>query len=116
MNDIVKRTWTALDGDLVFDIAVNRGPAAGVPSTATIRCQSSGPEERDVVISEMPGPFDFRFRSGCHVNGALQLRRHTHIDGVDSIGVFADIRFGIAGQHVDTHFVGLMAVCPSPAA
>jgi len=117
VNDTVYQSWTALDGDLVFDIAIDRDPQSGVASIATVRCRSSAPEERVVAISERRmTSFDFRFRSGCYVRGQLQLRRNVHVEGVGSIGVFADIRFGLLGQHRDAHFEGLMVACPSHAA
>ncbi len=114
MSELVNRTWTGLDGQLVFELSISRNPSDGVPSLARIRCKLVPQEEQVVAIHEnRETPFNIRFRSGCYVHGYLQQRANVRIDGIDNTGVFADIRFGIAGQHDEGHFEGLMAACPS---
>jgi hypothetical protein len=117
---MVRRVWSALDGCLVFDIAINRSSEDNGPSLATVRCAPMGqpvpPGEAEEVVAIYPGRatwFNLKFRAGGYVYGNLQQRTHVHVDGVDSIGIAADIRFGLAGRYDETRFEGLMVVCPS---
>lgn len=111
---MVKKTWTALDGCLVFDFTINRDPRDGIPSVAHVRCKAGSADEQVLTIHESrPTQFNLRFRSGCYAHGWMQQRAHVHIDGVDSTGIAADMRFGLTGQFDETHFEGLMVACPS---
>lgn len=114
MQDTAERTWTALNGCLVFEFKINRDPNFGDATTATIWCKPGSSEAREVIIYEnLQSVFDVKFRSGCYAHGYLQQRRHVQIEGVDSIGVFADIRFGKIGRFEEVRFEGLMVACPS---
>lgn len=114
MNDMAKRSWTALNDCLVFDFVINRNPRDGDPSMAYVRCHARSDETRSIAIhAYRTTPFNFRFRSNCYAHGYLQQRDGVHVDGVDSTGIFADMYFGIAGQSNETHFEGLMVACPS---
>ncbi|MDC0684917.1 hypothetical protein [Sorangium atrum] len=114
MNEMVKRTWTTLDGRLIFDVIISCNPGDGVPSVARIVCKMGPEEEHIVKIHESRStPFRIGFHSGLQVEGELQQRAHVHIDGVDSVGIFADIRFGTTRLSGETHFEGLMVACPS---
>jgi hypothetical protein len=111
---MVKRTWTALNGRLVFDVTINRDPSDGVPSVARVHCRPDPQDEHLVTIPEnRPTHVEIKFRSGGYVYGYLQQRANVHIDGVENTGIFADIRFGITGRYDETHFEGLMVACPS---
>ncbi len=46
VSEMVKRAWSALDGRLVFDIAINRNFEDGDPSLATVRSDPEGPTTR----------------------------------------------------------------------
>jgi hypothetical protein len=111
---MVMRQWAALDGCLVFRITMNRAPADGIPSVATVLCESGTSETQLVTITNVrpTRAFDFRFRSGCYVRGYLQQKTPVHIDGVTNTAIFADIRYGMKGQSDEHHFEGIMAACP----
>jgi hypothetical protein len=115
VNDTVKKTWSALDGSLVFDITFHRDWRVGVPGTpavAEVSCRYEPIETRVIEISRhKPTDFRLRFRSGCSVEGVLQELGHILVSGGDSLGVFADLRF-CAPRSVEDHFEGLMVTCP----
>lgn len=115
MNDTITKTWSALGGDLLLDItferAWRRGDAGG-PALVTITCQCDPTETRLFELSrDRPIDFRIRFRSGCAIEGELQELGHILVDGFDSLGVFADLRFSapVGPEH---HFEGLVATCP----
>lgn len=115
MNDLVKSSWTALDGRLVFDISIQREPSDGTPSCADVICQSNPPESQPVTITPQwpTQAFDFKFRAGCYVRGFLQQKTPVQIDGVTNTAIFADIRYGIEGRIDEQHFQGIMVACPT---
>ena len=115
MNEMVKRSWSAMDGCLVFDFTINREPADDIPSIASISCKSGPAESQVVTITrQWPAkPFEFRFRSGCYVTGYLQQKTPVHINGVTNTAIFADIHYGMRGQSDDHHFEGIMVACPT---
>lgn len=114
MNEMIKKRWTAIDGGLVFDFTLNREPGDDMPSIASVSCQS-GPADSQLlsITPHWPGkPFEFRFQSGVYVSGYLQQKTPVHIDGVTHTAIFADIQYGMKGQHDDHHFEGIMVACP----
>jgi len=103
-----------MDGCLVFDITINRDPGDGIPSCARVSCKSGAADAQQVTITGVqPATFHFKFRSGCYVYGYLQQQTPVHIDGVTNTAIFADIHYGVTGQHDDHHFEGIMVVCPT---
>ena len=114
MNEVVKRSWTELDGCLVFDFTINRNPGDGIPTIVTIRCDCNGTDEQTLVIHEKrPTQFDLKLKSGCYVRGVFKICHGVHIDGVLCTGIAADIDFGIYGAGPNKRFEGLMVVWPS---
>ncbi|MFS2033842.1 hypothetical protein ACEN8I_07410 [Polaromonas sp. CT11-55] len=112
---MVKRSWSAMDGCLVFDFTINCEPGDGNPSIANVSCKSGPADSQLVTITrQWPArPFEFKFRSGCYVTGYLQQRTPVHIDGVTNTAIFADIHYGMRGQNDDHHFEGIMVACPT---
>lgn len=115
MNEMVKRSWSAMDGCLVFDFTINREPGDDIPSIASVACKSGPAESQLVTITRLwpSKPFEFRFRSGCYVTGYLQQKTPVHINGVTNTAIFADIHYGMRGQSDDHHFEGIMVACPT---
>ncbi len=115
MNEMVKRSWSAMDGCLVFDFTINREPGDDIPSMAGVSCRSGPAENQLLTITRLwpAKPFEFRFRSGCYVSGYLQQKTPVHIDGVTNTAIFADIHYGMRGQSDDHHFEGIMVACPT---
>jgi len=115
VNEMVKTSWSAMDGCLVFDFTINREPGDDIPSIADVSCKSGPADSQLVTITrQWPArPFEFRFRSGCYVTGYLQQRTPVHIDGVTNTAIFADIHYGMRGQSDDHHFEGIMVACPT---
>lgn len=115
MNEMVKRSWSAMDGCLVFDFTINREPGDDIPSIASVSCKSGPTESQQVTITrQWPArPFEFKFRSGCYVTGYLQQKTPVHINGVTHTAIFADIHYGMRGQSDDHHFEGIMVACPT---
>jgi hypothetical protein len=115
VSETVKKTWSALNGSLVFDISFHRDWRVGVPGTpaiAEVSCQYEPVETCVIEISRhKPTDFRLRFRSGCSVEGVLQELGHILVSGGDSLGVFADLRFN-APRSAENHFEGLIATCP----
>jgi hypothetical protein len=108
------REWTALDGQLVLQFALNDSPADGRPSIVTVTCKAdpAGRQQLQVQVQvAVATRFALRFRTGCFVEGTLQQRARVHIDGVAHTAVFADIRFGEAAG-AEQRFEGLMVSCP----
>ncbi|WP_254774852.1 hypothetical protein [Polaromonas sp. YR568] len=112
---MVKRSWSAMGGCLVFDFTINREPADDIPSIASISCKSGPAESQVVTITRLwpSKPFEFKFRSGCYVSGYLQQKTPVHINGVTNTAIFADIHYGMRGQSDDHHFEGIMVACPT---
>jgi hypothetical protein len=115
VNEMVKRSWSAMDGCLVFDFTINREPGDDIPSIASVSCKSGPAENQLVTITRLwpAKPFEFRFRSGCYVTGYLQQKTPVHINGVTNTAIFADIHYGMRGQSDDHHFEGIMVACPT---
>jgi len=114
VNEVVKRSWTELNGCLVFDFTINRNPGDGIPSIVTIRCSTNAPGEQTIVIYEKrPTHFDVKFPSGCYVRGVFEICRGVHVDAVPCTGIAADINFGVTGVYSNKHFEGLMVVWPT---
>jgi hypothetical protein len=113
-NKMIKRSWIALDGCLIFDITINNDPGNDIPSCAKVFCRSNSADSRLLTITQLwpVKPFEFKYRSGCYVSGYLQQKAPVHIDGFTATAIFADIHYGVNGQGDDHHFEGLMVVCP----
>lgn len=115
MTQTVQKTWSALNGALVFDITFRRDWRVGVPGSPAIAEVSCGYEPAETCVIEIsrhkPTDFRLRFRSGCQVEGVLQELGHILVSGGESLGVFADLRF-CAPRSAENHFEGLMATCP----
>ncbi|TXT39006.1 MAG: Uncharacterized protein FD135_2491 [Comamonadaceae bacterium] len=114
VNEMVKKTWTAMEGGLVFDITLNREPGDNMPSSASVRCQCDASASQLITVTaQRPSQaFEFKFRSGCYVSGYLQQKTPVHIDGITQTAIFADIHYGMKGQGDDHHFEGLMVAIP----
>lgn len=116
MSDIVKKTWSALDGRLIFVIAFDRAwrrDDVGPPAHAEVTCLCEPAETRVMELRrDRPTDFRMRFRSGCNVEGVLQELGHIVVEGADSLGVFGDLRF-CAPRSAEHHFEGLMVTCPA---
>ncbi|CAN7603810.1 hypothetical protein [Polaromonas sp. LjRoot131] len=112
---MVKRSWSAMDGCLVFDFTINREPADDIPSIASVSCKSGPADSQQVTITRLwpSKPFEFKFRSGCYVTGYLQQKTPVHINGITNTAIFADIHYGMRGQSDDHHFEGIMVACPA---
>jgi hypothetical protein len=116
VSDIVNKTWSALDGRLVFAITFDRAWSrddAGAPAYAEVTCLYEPTETRVIALRrDRPTDFRLRFGSGCTVEGVLQELGHIVVAGADSLGVFGDLRF-CAPRSAEHYFEGLMATCPA---
>jgi hypothetical protein len=110
---MVKRTWTALDGRLVFDVDINPTARASEPSLVTVRCVWFPPETVTYeVFADPPTEIDLNFKGGGYVHGKLYQSTGFHIDGDESTGIHADICFSPLDRTEEIRFEGLMVACP----
>jgi hypothetical protein len=113
MSEMVKRTWSAMDGALVFDLSINREPGDGNPSTAVVSCKSAAGDSQTLSISAQFAQFNYRFRSGHYAVGFLRQIARVQVDGIAHTAIWGDFRVGTAGRDDDHHFEGIMVSVPT---
>ena len=104
-------TWTALNGQLVFDICLAGQADATNLSIVRIRAGSKGGESEEYhVLDGQDCRVKCRFQSGFFVHG--YFRQQIIRVGGDQIGLYADIHLGHGDDKVEQHYEGVMALLP----
>lgn len=116
-DNIARRVWSALDGDLVLRFEINRDLSIRSPSDVTIitkggfYARASESSETIWINSRNWTEIAFTFDTGVAISGRFKQNNNVLINEQESIGIFVDIEFGYVGQEAH-YFEGIMVYCP----
>jgi hypothetical protein len=112
MGETVNRRLEMLDGQIVFELVINReAHRDNVPSQAKISYAGDATTGIPVSIGlSKPTAFDARFRSGHYVRGYLHQTQPSRADGVLQTRIMGDFHIGV--NRDDQMFEGVMAAVP----
>jgi hypothetical protein len=113
MTGTVNRTWTALDGHLVFDFVITSPWSPDASVSVTVHGDPGSLDHQTLnVTASQPTRLDLRLALGVHVMGEIWLRPHAL---PDSIAIFGNLIYG-SPRHESGHFAGAMAAFSSQEA
>lgn len=115
MSVMLHKTWTALDGRLVFEFSIPARAAAD--DVCMVRVLDSTLPASAITLEiygSQPCPCVCRFATGLRVQGSLCRVPDVHVDDRRCIGIRAELYFGLPAQIDDVRFEGLMVACPVP--
>ncbi|MCE3252634.1 MAG: hypothetical protein K0Q67_1654 [Cellvibrio sp.] len=117
MSIKIKKNWSALDNNLVFDLILGVDQAADASrldniASAIIHCEGDPNTKLMEIYKDIHTSFDYHFMSGIYVHGYLSLKQRRLLDGTGQGGVYGDLHFGHKGHSDEQHFEGFIAQVP----
>lgn len=116
MNKKIKKSWSALDNNLVFDLLLGidemtEGSKLESTASAVVYCKGDPKTKLLEIYKDVHTDFDYRFTSGMYVRGYLSLQQHPPAEGTKNAGIYGDLYYGQKGR-TEEHLEGFLALVP----